>query len=110
MEECSQIIIKNDDIYEADEQFNVTCFSCDDRTTIIIQDGDSKYGRYKSQYSNIIAVFLTHVDVSVALERSSYTVEEGNATTEVCALLHGSTDVTSLLHLLSMKTYNCPIA
>ena len=41
--ECSQILIEDNDVYEADEQFNVTCPKCEDRTTIVIQDGDSKY-------------------------------------------------------------------
>ena len=48
----------------------------------------------------VIAVFLTHVAVSVALERSSYTVDEGVATIEVCAILHGSTDVNISVTLI----------
>ena len=42
--ECSLILIEDDNVYEADEQFNVTCPECEDRTTIVIQDDDSKYG------------------------------------------------------------------
>ena len=46
-------------------------------------------------------MFLTHVAVLVALERSSYTVDEGVATIEVCAVLHGSTDVNISVTLIA---------